>query len=147
MYHCDKHVVKMVVETAQILCTTSHVLGSTAPYNPIYENHPCRVWSQETLGNWLWLKKLGLCLSGEYSLRFDKKHKSSKVIQNMPQPKGIDPSLEMTPFIQCVPDKFISDDAVEAYRTYYYYDKYQICTYTHAPWPKWLIHKTFKESE
>lgn len=38
--HCDKHVVKMILETAQLLSTAHWELGSTAPYKPTHKNHP-----------------------------------------------------------------------------------------------------------
>ena len=137
--HCDKHVVKMVLEAAQIMCTTCHLLGNKAPYKPTHPNHPCRIWSQKTLGNWLWLRRYGLALAQEYTRRYNKDHKSGKVILEITQPYGIDSSLEVTPFEQCMPDQYkVVGDPVQAYRNYYIGDKLAICTYTRTDWPEWL---------
>jgi len=48
-YHCDKHVVKMILETAQLLCGTHWVIGSEAPYKLSHKNHPCAIWTRESL--------------------------------------------------------------------------------------------------
>jgi len=138
-YHCDKHVVKMVLETAQIMCTTSYLCGNPAPYKPTHTQHPCRLWSQKTLGNWLWLHRLGLALAEEYKMRYDKHHKSAKIIADIPTPHGIDMNLALTPFVQCMPEQYhVTGDAVQAYRNYYIGDKLPMCTYTGADWPDWL---------
>ena len=54
--YCDKHVVKMIIESAQMLCTTHHILGAAAPYKKIHVNHPCTVWTRESIDNYNWLK-------------------------------------------------------------------------------------------
>ena len=57
---CDKHVVKMIVETAQMLCTTAHVNGHlSVPYKATHKNHPCTLWSNESSANWDWLVEHG----------------------------------------------------------------------------------------
>lgn len=46
---CDKHVVKMVLETAQILSTVKTLLNEEgAPYKPTHVNHPCVTWAKIT---------------------------------------------------------------------------------------------------
>ena len=67
-YHCDKHVVKMILEYAQILCTVLHELGQEAPYRPTHRNHPCTVWARESLDNWIWLRALCQALNQECEL-------------------------------------------------------------------------------
>ena len=45
--HNDKHVVKMILETAQLLCTTAHELGfEDVPYKAVHRNHPCSIWAR-----------------------------------------------------------------------------------------------------
>ena len=77
--HCDQHVVKMPLETAQLLSTT---LALTDPaqwaalreqqlaYLPTHQNHPCAIWARECINNYLWLARLGIELCAEYSFRF-----------------------------------------------------------------------------
>ena len=42
-YHCDKHVIKMILESAQLLCSTLNMLGYDTPYKTTHKNHPCRL--------------------------------------------------------------------------------------------------------
>lgn len=70
-YHCDKHVVKMIVETCQLLCTAHHLHGSEQPpYRKTHVNHPCAIWARESRANYDWLIQLGFALSDEYTLRY-----------------------------------------------------------------------------
>ena len=43
-YMVDKHVVKMPVESAQMLCTALHCCGQDAPYKATHVNHPDNIW-------------------------------------------------------------------------------------------------------
>ena len=67
---CDKHVVKMPLETAQILCSAFE--PGTAPYKRTHYNHPCSVWGRESKVNYKWLIEHGLALSDEYTYRYGK---------------------------------------------------------------------------
>ena len=41
-YHCDKHVVKMILESTQMLSTVhSKYYSDLAPYLPVHAKHPC----------------------------------------------------------------------------------------------------------
>ena len=82
-YHCDKHVVKMVLETAQLLCGVHHMCDNVknqAPYKLSHKNHPCAIWTRESLSNYLYLCDLGLELCKEYTYLYGKRHKSQDVI-------------------------------------------------------------------
>src|SRR5574343_1523365 len=74
---CDRHVVKMTLETAQILCSAF----DESPYKKTHFNHPCCKWARTSKSNYQWLIAHGLGLSAEYSLRYGKTHKSEQVIQ------------------------------------------------------------------
>ena len=66
----DKRLIKMVLETTQLLSTTLSILGSEkAPYKPTHKNHPCSVWVRESLDNFLWCVEYGLALCDEYTLQ------------------------------------------------------------------------------
>jgi hypothetical protein len=80
-YHNDKHVVKMILETAQLLCGVHWSIGSEAPYKLSHKNHPCSVWVRQDLNNYLWLCELGLELCKEYSYRYGKRHKTQEIIE------------------------------------------------------------------
>ena len=42
---CDKHVVKMILETAQMLSSAARAKGAWAPYKQTHKKHPCTLWS------------------------------------------------------------------------------------------------------
>lgn len=113
---CDRHVVKMTLETAQILCTV-HGQG---PYKPTHRNHPCVKWAGESERNYIWVLSHGLALDLEFKHRFGKQHKSGPVITGSYMHYcGEAPALSQTPFVQCMPDEHKAADAVTAYRAYY----------------------------
>ena len=62
---CDRHCVKMILETAQLLCTISHEYGFDAPYGSTHEKHPCTLWIKESKQNWIWLQQYGIHLCEE----------------------------------------------------------------------------------
>jgi hypothetical protein len=146
---CDKHVPKMTLETAQMLCTVINELGGQAPYKSAHVNHPCSVWARETLGNFLWLWEHGMALAKEYTERYGKVHKSEAVIRHCR--KAIKDvaclsgpgfkSRKVTPHPLCMPDQYKCDDVFESYRRYYIGEKFWFAQWnktTEAPswWPE-----------
>jgi hypothetical protein len=141
-YHCDKHVVKMILETAQLLCSAHHVTGGTAPYKLSHKNHPCSIWVRSSLSNYLYLCELGLALGEEYTHRYGKKHKSVEVIEwclsNRPNIHDVDftsPPLAMG-------DEYkIGNDVIESYRNYYKGAKSEIVSWKNRETPDWFLQK------
>ncbi len=82
-YHNNKHVVKMILETAQLLCGVHHMVESKIeiPYKLSHKNHPCSIWARECIENYVWLCDLGMELCFEYTYRYGKKHKSQAVFE------------------------------------------------------------------
>lgn len=129
-YYVDKHVVKMPLEIAQLLCTTLALEGIETPYKKTHQNHPCAVWVRASLSNWNWLIQHGIAVSEEYTARYGKRHKSQYVIEwcavaNTPNI----PEIGLTAFAQVMPDEFKHSDVVEAYRAYYRGAKVAIATW------------------
>lgn len=120
-YHHDKHVVKMILESAQMLCSVHWVNDSEAPYKLAHKNHPCSIWARECKENYLWLCELGLELSKEYTYRYGKVHKSQAIIEWCKNniPKTLVSKGNITEFAKAMPDECKVDDAVESYRKYY----------------------------
>ena len=111
-YHVDKHIVKMPLEAAQMLCTTHWIdkfLGYVPrklnkeelktlrekkknvprdfPYLPTMGNHPCTIWARTSLDNYEWLFCYSTALNDEYGYRYAKSHKSvHEVILSLPEP-------------------------------------------------------------
>ena len=132
---CDKHIVKMSIESAQLLCS---YYPNTAPYKRSYHNHPCAIWCRESLSNYLWLVCHGLALCDEYSYRYGRVHKSRAVIEwcGINLPSIVDTGL--TRFRLCMPDEYKVTNVVESYRAYYRGEKKYLLTYTKREPPEWL---------
>lgn len=121
IYHVDRHVVKMILETAQLLCTAIWVSGKEAPYKKTHENHPSAIWARKSKANWLWLKKLGIALCEEYRFRYGKIHKSESIIRALECPEL--PDDEFTSPTPAMPDKYKCDCSLKSYRNYYLFGK------------------------
>ncbi len=140
--HCDKHVVKMILETAQLLSTALHESGNSelAPYKKNHINHPCSIWARESLENWVWLRELGKELYKEYKYRYNNKiHKAGEVIMNL---YGILPNIEakgLTKFKLAMPDEYKNRNPVIAYKQYYLGDKKHLLKYTNRDIPKFIL--------
>jgi len=137
-FHCDKHVVKMILESAQLLSTGARLNGLNEGYKMTHRNHPCSIWVRESLSNWKWLLALAEALNREYRFRFDKKinHKSYDLICSLSLPKNRD--LGLTPFAQVMPERYQHKNPVTAYRKYYRNEKSKIFKWTKRPRPPWI---------
>ena len=139
-YHCDKHVIKMILESAQLLSTCNRYFGLDEGYKSTHLNHPCSKWVRESLDNYMWLVSLGYYLNEEYKYRYNKtiNHKSMDVILGLSVPEKL-PDIGPTAFAQAMPDEYKSIDTVESYRAYYIIEKRDILTYTKREAPEWLL--------
>lgn len=139
VYHNDKHVVKMILETAQLLCGVHWVDGSEAPYKLSHRNHPCAIWSRECIENYIWLCDLGMALSREYSHRYNKRHKSQDIIEwcydNKPNLRS---NGDLTPFALAMPDECKVGNVVESYRAYYMVEKRGFAVWKNREVPQWF---------
>lgn len=138
-YHCDQHVIKMILESVQIMCTALNKKGFNTPYKSTHVKHPCVLWVEESYDNLLWLNKLALSLNEEYKYRYDKieNHRSIPVMNKiMHQQYG---SFGLTEFAQAMPDKYkIPGDAVTAYRNFYLGEKMSFAKWTRRRAPYWI---------
>ena len=161
---CDKHVVKMIVEYAQILSTAHRVLDGTPTKRPSksgrtmqthYEldgahwesvmykathiNHPSCVWARENTDNYQWLYKHFRATCAEYTKRYGKIHATEEKLKGALWfcPLGA-PRRYETPIPQCMPDYYKHDDAVTAYRQYYAGEKSAIATYRYSEAPEFM---------
>lgn len=119
---CDKHVVKMVLETAQMLCTVRNLSNLDSHYKTAHPSHPCTIWARESSDNYEWLILHGLALAAEYTRRYGRTHKSQQVIEDCLESSHqlTFPSIGLTPFAVCMGDEYkVTDDVVASYRNYY----------------------------
>lgn len=58
--HCDQHLHKMMLESAQMLSTAFSKQGIISDwlYKSAYEKHPCTIWTTENMHNAFWLCEL-----------------------------------------------------------------------------------------
>lgn len=156
---CDKHVVKMILETAQLLSTAHHVLDgeqvkvvgkrSYITYRcdvpnickATMINHPCTIWTRNNSANYAWLWKHGKALCNQYTLRYAKRHVMEDMYENelFDVPKNISKSRKITPFAQAMPDQYKNEDAVVAYRQYYINEKARFAKWRSGQVPEWFV--------
>jgi hypothetical protein len=139
-YHVDKHVVKMILEYAQILCTVCNLKGHDTPYKSTHVKHPCVEWAAKSLDNWRWLRKLTEELNKEYKRRFNKirNHASYDVVKKLKEPLITTYGITSRP--QCMPEILqVPNDPIMAYRLYYLTEKKNLLKWSNGPIPHWVI--------
>jgi hypothetical protein len=154
-WHCDKHVVKMILEYTQILYTAQHMNGGTeqveasAPlckstglrgYKKHSPKHPSVLWACAALPHYIWLCKLALCLCDEHEFRFDPvvRHSCSVHLEwlsrNLPPGLLCEDKLKwLSDPTPAMPDEYkVSERVVECYWAYYNGSKKErgLLTYT-----------------
>jgi hypothetical protein len=142
-YHCDKHVVKMILETAQLLCGAHWATDSPylVPYKMSHKNHPCSIWTRESLSNYHLLCELGLELCKEYTHRYEKRHKSQDVIEWCMVHKPNISDIGLTEPAKAMPDEYKTNSVVESYRNYYVGAKLNFATWKKREKPFWFEKK------
>jgi len=120
---CDQHVVKMPVETAQMLSTVLRQLGHDVGYKISHPNHPCTLWAGATQANFSWLCEHGRALCFEFTWRYHKVHDAKEVIIACENFVTALPQGGLTPFAQTMPDEYKHASAVKAYRAFYIGEK------------------------
>lgn len=149
--HCDKHTIKMILESAQLLSTAinTHSGKQVMPYKTTHLNHPCSIWVRESRDNALWLVELTTALNAEYKYRYNKSknenHKSYDMLITAKIKTLIKslPATPQTPPALAMPDKYwvmdsLGMDAVASYRNYYKNGKADLLNYTRREPPEWL---------
>lgn len=130
---CGKHIVKMCVESAQLLSTAVFLKNDEGTwelykhdlYRPTHKSHPCTLWAASSPHNFEWLVQHAFALCDEYTMRYGKLHASKLPIKcaaslALRTFSGVKGDLaQHTPFVLAMPDEYKQDDAVEAYRAYY----------------------------
>lgn len=128
-YFYDKHKVKMILESAQMLCTAHRHYGNEdVPYKKAHYNHPSTIWTRENTKHYNWLYNHMLALGEEYTRRYNKIHKTiikcSSVLKNAPKDM---PTKDFVEPPQCMPNQYkVEGNSVKAYWNYYIGDKWKI---------------------
>ena len=147
--HCDKHVVKMIVESAQMLCTAHHVIGNKDfckeydLYRPTHINHPQNIWIREHSANYHFLYDLFLALGDEYTRRYGRTHKTIQrlgyILVVLPDKIAASPNTRpiWETFPLCMPDYCKIGEPVLSYRKYYINEKRHIAKWRNGCQPMW----------
>ena len=163
--HLDKHVVKMIIEYAQLMSTAHRVLDGeqytdkTANnrniqrwrmkdelsehtlYKASHVNHPSAIWVRQSKENYRWLYRMWFYLLQEYTYRYGKKHACEKLmsalyLDPMNIPKGI-----FTEPTLAMPDTYkVPNDAIKSYQNYYIHDKSRFAKWKNREIPEWFSH-------
>jgi hypothetical protein len=150
----DKHIVKIILEAVQMLCSARRILlpddeeGNAPLYKLAHKNHPVTIWCRESQANFIWTLDLVDEMHKEWQYRYEhpetKIHKSYTVAQylreHMPD-ASLFPQQRLTPFAQAMPVQYKHEDAVQAYRNYYMSEeKQKIATWNKKrAAPSWYI--------
>lgn len=162
---CDKHVVKMTTETAQLLSTAHRVLDGSVTvytkngrhrihwkmhdiekesrlYRATHVKHPCTIWTASNSANYQWLYRHFIALCNEYTRRYEKIHRCETLLADMLRdvPQNIKVSRMMTPFVKAMksapPEVQNNPDPIEAYRQFYKTKPFRM-TWKNAEKPIW----------
>ena len=144
---CDKHVVKMIVESAQMLSTAHRMLDGYVEkrpsksgkrmvnywvhpnphlentlYKAVHHGHPCTVWTMQSSANFMWHVVHFQALLQEYTYRYGKTHSTDKIVSEVCRlPKNIKMCAQ-TPFplaMQHEPQCMHECEPVRSYQEYY----------------------------
>jgi hypothetical protein len=147
----DKHVVKILLEAIQMLCTTMRVIDPDSEihskvklYKMAHKNHPVTVWMRTSLENYLWTLDLVDAMHNEWKYRYDQPEKVHASYKLMPYLRAYVPSADkfpvtgLIPFAQAMPDQYKHEDPIVAYRQYYQSpEKKRLASWKKRPKPEW----------
>jgi len=163
--HCDKHVVKMCIEYAQLLSTAHRVIdgeiweGRTTNgrrinryfhpdglmnlnlYKACHVNHPSAKWVRDSRANYEWLYEMWMFLCEEYTHRYGRKHASQEKLEYylLLAPERITESnfTQPTPAMAQYPQCIVEGDSIKSYRNFYWADKREFAKWTKRNKPEW----------
>ena len=140
----DVHIVKMILETAQMLSTAHRLTQKSVPevlYKTTHKNHPSAVWIRSSRDHYIWAYRHFAQLSMEYTRRYARTHltwkKLSKHLRSIPKL----PKEGFTAPPMCMPDEFKIGKPVDSYRWYYTSKSRSMnrtMTWTNATQPQWF---------
>ena len=146
---CDKHVVKMILESAQMLCTAHRVCDGdnyadeTDMYKMVHKNHPSTIWTRSSVQNYIWLWRHMTALMREYTHRYGKTHATERLKECLARtPNNIPYGSKFTDPPQCMPEECKGEDTVLAYQKYYIREKSGFAKWSKRETPAWFLGET-----
>jgi hypothetical protein len=146
----DKHVVKMILESAQLLSTAHRFLDGEMfiqlsksgarlkkwnhpntewdekLYKSTHLNHPSGVWCRQTSANYFWLYEHFVELCEEYTRRYNRVHASETLLREILSNSPVNiPHAPRTPMLVAITDTVwhVKDNPLQSYRNYYIGEK------------------------
>lgn len=150
---CDKHVVKMIVESAQMLSTAHRLLDGKLInkkwvhpfhddilYKASHINHPCNVWIRQGIRNYTWLYDHFEAMCKEYAHRYGKIHSTWSKLGGILYSTPSNILQGSTPFLPAIGDtEIVNGDIVTAYREFYSAKKYRMkMVWSKSDVPEWF---------
>lgn len=149
-YQCNKHVCKMIIETAQMLSTAHRMLDGIdyADEQKLYKcthvNHPSTVWVRDSQANYQWTYDHLIALLNEYTHRYGKIHATDRLVNALAHiPDNIDKKKAFVAPPLCMDDEFKQRDHIEAYRDFYFGAKHGFAKWTKRDCPAWFYERVF----
>jgi len=165
--HVDKHCVKMILESAQLLSTAHRVLDGVVTegisksgrkakrwilpddrdlniYAATHINHPSALWARQSMDNYAWLHSLLNALCNEYSYRYGKVHKceQSGLVGALARIPTNIPDKGFTEPTPAMPDQYkVPGNSIQSYHNYYNGEKHSMFTWKNRPTPTWITLK------
>ena len=165
--HNDRHVIKMILETSQLLSTAHRVLDGiesvglsqsgrkqsayvlsdsreSALYSATHINHPSAIWVRKSYENYEWLYTLFTELMKEYTYRYGKNHACEKLIEPLyTPPTHIPKGVGFTEPTPAMPDEVkVAGDSIASYKNYYISNKQHLASWqgkiNSRPVPNWF---------
>lgn len=160
--HNDKHVVKMILEYAQLLSTAHRIIDGTLVeglsksgrkakryqlsddrdgvlYTATHSNHPSAVWARQSQANYFWLFGLFSACLDEYTYRYGKQHSTSRLYNHLYMSPNNIPTGEFTQPPPAMPDDYkVAGNSIQSYHNYYAGDKVKMSRWTNRNMPLWF---------
>jgi hypothetical protein len=174
---CDKHVVKMIVESAQMLSTAHRMLDGYAEkrpsksgkrtinywvhpnenlentlYKAVHHSHPCTVWTMESIANYIWHYNHFVSLCDEYKYRYGKVHSTDKLLRDVlvTPPMNIkeDGMTQFKLAMKSNPECMYPEDPVKSYRMFYETKQERFTmSWTGRSIPEWFNVRSQKQNQ
>jgi hypothetical protein len=169
--HCDKHVVKMIIEYAQLMSTAHRVLDGEmyvdktannrrikrwcladkhmeeVVYKASHINHPSNIWIRSSDSHYQFVYDMFVALCNEYTHRYGRTHlteeKLKDILQHLPN------TIASTDFVeppQAMPDDVKTSNTVDAYQNYYRVYKKNFAKWTDRMTPAFMENISGKDN-
>lgn len=159
--HLDKHVVKMIIEYAQLMSTANRVLdgeeyidltangrrikrwrmpddSETVLMKASHINHPSAIWCRLNQQNYMWLYSMWYYLLQEYTHRYGKTHACARLIETLAEVPFNIPRGEFFPPTPAMPDECkVENNSLASYHKYYIEKKNHFAKWTKREVPLW----------